>query len=187
MVSTGFSIDSMTFGYVRSSFFNCIENKGKFNIPRRISTMVLLRCRNRRPIKGLVTFLMTMNFSLKVMSPTSNCTSTVAKGASNCPLATIIWNSGGWPSFNIVYGASNRILRKWASGSALDKAPVSISPSRFNSSKFIGKNSILHLFFSAMFADSGRNLLSPSGVTWSCGEIWSSLTAIRICWFCGLE
>ena len=82
---------------------------------------------------------MTMNFSLNVMSPTSNCNSTVAIGASNCPLATIICNSGGGPSFIIVCGASNRILRKSASGMALDKAPVSMSPSIFNSPKSIGK------------------------------------------------
>ena len=73
--------------------------------------MVLLRCRNKRPIKGLVRFVMTMNFSLNVMSTTSNCNSTVAIGASNCPLATIFGNSGGGPSFNIVRGASNRNFR----------------------------------------------------------------------------
>ena len=101
--------------------------------------MVLLRCRNKRPIKGLVRFVMTMNFSLNVMSPTSNCNSTVAIGASNCPLATIIWNSGGGPSFDIVCGAINRILRKSAPGMALDKAPVSMSPSIFNSPKSIKK------------------------------------------------
>ena len=56
--------------------------------------MVLLCCRTKRPIKGLVRFIMTMNFSLNVMSPTSNCISTVAIGASNCPLATIVWVSG---------------------------------------------------------------------------------------------
>ena len=32
MVFTGFSIGSMTFGYDRSSFYNCIEKKGKFKI-----------------------------------------------------------------------------------------------------------------------------------------------------------
>ena len=25
--------------------------------------------------------------------------------------------------------------------------------------------------------------MSPSGVTWSCGKIWSSMTAICLCWF----
>ena len=80
-----------------------------------------------------------MNFSLNVMSPTSNCNSTVAIGASDSPLATIIWNSGGGPSFNIVCGASNQILRRSASGMALDKAPVSMSLSIFNSPKSIGK------------------------------------------------
>ena len=70
---------------------------------------------------------MTMNFSLNVMSLTENCNSTVAIGASDSPLATIIWNSGGGPSFNIVCGAINRFSRKSASGMALDKAPVSLS------------------------------------------------------------
>ena len=101
--------------------------------------MVLFCCRNKRLIKGLVRFVITMNFSLNVMSPTSNCNSIVAIGASNCLLATIIWNSGGLPSINIVCGASNRILRKSASGMALEKAPVSMSPSIFNSPKSIGK------------------------------------------------
>ena len=82
---------------------------------------------------------MTMNFSLNLMSPTSNCNSTVAIGTSNCPLATLIWNSGGELSFNIVCRASNRILRKLASGMAPDKAPVSMSPSILNSPKSIGK------------------------------------------------
>ena len=82
---------------------------------------------------------MTLNFSLNVMSPTSNCISTVAIGATNCPLETITWNSGGGPSFNIVCGASNGILERSASGLALDKAPVSMSPSIFNSPKSIGK------------------------------------------------
>ena len=28
--------------------------------------------------------------------------------------------------------------------------------------------------------------MSPSGVTWSCGKIWSSMTAVCLCCFCGL-
>ena len=28
--------------------------------------------------------------------------------------------------------------------------------------------------------------MSPSGVTWSCVKNWSSMTAICLCWFCGL-
>ena len=73
--------------------------------------MVLLRCKNKRPIKGIVRLVMTVIFSLIVMSPTSNYRSTVAIGASSCPLATILWNSGRGPSFGSVCGASNRILR----------------------------------------------------------------------------
>ena len=145
--------------------------------------MVLLRCRIKRPIKGFVRFVMTMNFSLNVTSPTSICNSTVAIGASNCPLAIIICNTGGRPSFIIVCGASNRILRKSASGTALDKAPESLSPSEIES---IGQNSILCLFFNGKFVVSGKNLVSPSGVTWRCGNIWSSMTAFCLCWFYGL-
>ena len=144
--------------------------------------MVLLRCRNKRSIKGLVRFVMTINFSLNKMSPTWNCISTVAIGASNCPLATIIWNSGGGPSFYFVCGASNLILRKSASG----MAPVPMSPSMFISPKSIRKGSILRLFFNGKFVDSGRDLVSPSGVTWGCGKIWSSMTAVCLCRFCGL-
>ena len=51
---------------------------------------------------------MTMKFPLKVMSPTSTCNFTVAISACNCPLATIIWISGGGPSFKILGGASKR-------------------------------------------------------------------------------
>ena len=134
--------------------------------------MVLLRCRNKRPFKGLVRFVLSMKYFLNVMSPTSNCNSTVAIAASNCPLATKNWNIGGGLSFTVVCGASNRILRKLAHGMALDKAPVSMIPSKFNSSESIGKYSFLRLFFNGKFVDSGRNLVSPSGVTWSCGKIW---------------
>ena len=37
-----------------------------------------------------------------------------------------------------------------------------------------------------LFVDIGRNLMSPSGVTWSCGKIWLSMNAICLCSFCGL-
>ena len=100
--------------------------------------MLLLRCRDKRPIKGLVGFVMTMNLSLNVTSPTSNCNSAIVIGASNYPLANIIWNSGGEPSFNNVCGTSTRILRKSASGMALGKAPVFMSPSISNSPKSVG-------------------------------------------------
>ena len=128
-------------------FSICNQKKGKFRIQGRISNIVLLRCRNKRPIKGLVRSVMTMKFSVNVMSPTSSCTSTVAIGASNFPFATINWNSSGDPSFNIAFGASNRILRKLASRMALDKASISMGPSMFNFPKSIGKFSFLWLFF----------------------------------------
>ena len=57
----------------------------------------MLPCRFRRRLKGLVRLAKTINFSLNVMSPTPNCNSTVAVGASNCPLATLFWKSGGGP------------------------------------------------------------------------------------------
>ena len=95
IVFTRLSMGSVTFEYVRSPFFNCSEKKGKLTILWSILSIVLLLCRNRRPIKGLVCFVLTMNFSLMVMSPTSNWKSTIAIGTSVCPLATIIWNAGG--------------------------------------------------------------------------------------------
>ena len=129
---------------------------------------------------------MTMIFSLNVMSATSNCNSTVAIGASNCPLTTIIWNSVEAPSFKIVCGASNRILRQSASAKALDKSPKSMRSSKFTYPKSIGKYGILRSFSNGKFVESGRNLVSPSGVTWICGKFWSSVTAICLCWFSGL-
>ena len=42
-------------------------------------------------------FVMTINFTLNLLSPTSNCNSTVATGGSNFALLTIIWYSGGKP------------------------------------------------------------------------------------------
>ena len=42
--------------------------------------MVLLRCRNRRRLNGIVGIVNTINFSLNVKSPTSNYNSTVAVG-----------------------------------------------------------------------------------------------------------
>ena len=68
----------------------------------------------------------------------------------------------------------------------IDKATVSMSPSLFESPKSIGKYCILRLFFNGKFVDSGRNLVGPSGVTWSCGEIWLSMTAIDIYWLCSV-
>ena len=41
----------------------------------------------------------------------------------------------------------------------------------FNSPKSIGKYSILRLFFHGKVVDSGKNLVSPSGVTWNCGKV----------------
>ena len=131
--------------------------------------MVLFRCRNKRPIKGLVRFVMTMNFSLNVMSPTSNCNCTHARGASNCPLATINWKSGGGPSFNIVCGAvlefcvSRLPEWRWTMHPYLE-AGQNLSP----------RNPLEKIAFCAgvfgNFANRGRNFLSLSGVTWSCGK-----------------
>ena len=104
----------------------CVETKVKFGILQRISSFVLLRCRNRKQFKGFVRFVMTTVFSLNVMSPFLDCISTVAKGAFNSPLATIKQNSAGRPSFSIVCGTSNPILRKSAPERAPDEAPASI-------------------------------------------------------------
>ena len=79
---------------------------------------------------------MAINFSLKIMLTTSTCNFSVAIGASKFPFAIIFSKSGGGPSFNIVCGASNRVLHKWASH------PVSMRPSMFNSPDYIGKYSI---------------------------------------------
>ena len=106
-VFTVFSMGSILFGYVRSSFFNCFGKNGKFRIPCCMLSFVLLRCRNRRPIKGFLRVVMTTIFSLNQMSPNSNCISNVPIGASNCPLAIIIRNSGGEPLPIIVCAASN--------------------------------------------------------------------------------
>ena len=129
-----------------------------------MSSIALLRCRNGRPIKGLVTFVIAIKFSLKILSSSWNWKSTVAIGASNCPLAIINWKSTGGSSFDTVCGASNRILRKSAPGVAIDTAPVSMSPSMFNSPKPIGKYSILCFFCKGEFVDSNRNVVSLSGV-----------------------
>ena len=102
-------------------------------------SIVLLHCGNKRPIEVFVRFFITVNFSLNVLSSTSICISTVVISAFNCPLATIIWSSGRGPSVNVVYGAKNRFLRKLASGMALDKLAVSMSPSILKSPKPIGK------------------------------------------------
>ena len=120
-------------------------------------------------------------FPLEIISPTSTCNSTVAIGASNCPLANIIWNSGEGPSFIIGCGATLRIFRRLASGMVFDNAPASMSPSMVNSLKSIRKYSALRSFFNGKFVDSGRNLLGPSGVTRNCGKIWSSMVALCPC------
>ena len=104
---------------------------------------------------------------MNVLSLTLSCNSIVAIGAFNCPFATITWNSSGLPSFNFVCRTSNRNLRILAPGKALEKAHVSMSPSICNSPKSIGTYSILRLLRNSKFVDSGRNLVSPSGDTWS--------------------
>ena len=71
---------------------------------------------------------MAIKSSLKVMSTTSICNYTVALCASNSPLATLNWNSGGGTSFSFVCGASIRILRKMALWRCLTKYPGLWSP-----------------------------------------------------------
>ena len=149
-----------------------------------MSSIVLLRCSNRRPINGLVRFIMTTIFSRRLLSPTLNCNSTVAIGSSNCLLATKIWTSGAGLSFNTACGTIIRILRNLASGMALDKAPVSMRPSIFSSLTSSGKNSLLRIFFIGSFVESRRKLVFSSCITWNCGKTWSSLTANCLCWLC---
>ena len=72
------------------------------------------------------------NFSLNVMFLTSNRNSTVAIGAASCALATMIRNSSRRPLLYVMCGDGNPILRKSASGMALDKTLMSISPTMFN-------------------------------------------------------
>ena len=98
VISSRAQIGSMTLVYLWSAVFNCMEKNGKFKIPCRMSNMVLFRCRNERPMSGLVSFSITMKISWKSMSPTSNLSSTVLYGFSSCPLATIIWKLGAGPS-----------------------------------------------------------------------------------------
>ena len=78
-------------------------------------------------------FVKTKTFPPIVLSQIPKCIFTVAIGASNGPLATIIRNSGAGPSISFVRGAIKRVLNKLAPGLAHDKAPVSMSPSIFNS------------------------------------------------------
>ena len=65
--------------------------------------------------------------------------------------------SGG-PSFNIVCGASNRILRKSASGMASDKAPVSMSLSMFNSRNPLENRAFYAYFLMADLLTAGGTL-----------------------------
>ena len=101
---------------------------------------------------------MTMNFSLNLMSPTSNCIFTFAIGASNCLSASIIWNPGGGTTFKIVCGASNRILRKSASGMVLDKAAVSMSSSIFKSQNPLENKEFYAYFLMATLLIAGESL-----------------------------
>ena len=186
VVSIGFSMGSITLEYVRSSFFQCIEKEVKLRITWRMLSMYCCVVRIGDDPKGLVMLSMTKNFSLNVLSNSWNSTFFVVRGASNCPLATKNGNSGGGPFFNNVCWASNRILRESASGMTLGKVLLSMRPSMFNSLKTIGKYSIRRLFFNGKIVDSETNLVSPSGVTWSSGKVWSSLTATCLWWFFGL-
>ena len=64
---------------------------------------------------------------------------------------------------------------------ALSKTLVTMKPSMFDYPKAFGKCNILSLFFNGKFVDGGKNLVTPSGVTWSCGNISPSLNAIFFC------
>ena len=121
----GLSRGSLSFGYELLASFSCIEKDGKWGIPCLISNTVSLCCKIRNPFKGLVILTITMKCRTNVIAPTSNCNSVVGKGVSNCPLATMIWISGGWPSYRIFWGAICLAFSK----SASEVVIVSISPS----------------------------------------------------------
>ena len=91
------------FGYKLLSSLSCVENDGKLRTPCLKSNTVPLGC-HRSPIKGLAKLEMTMNCSRKVKSQTLYCNSVFAIGISNCPLATMIWTSGGGRPFWIFWG-----------------------------------------------------------------------------------
>ena len=84
----------------------------------------------------------------------------------------------GRSSISIVCAASNRLLRKAASGLLHDKAPVSMRKWKFIVPKSIAKNSILRLFSQWQSVVSRRHLVSPSRVNRSCGEVWSPVTVV---------
>ena len=132
---------------------------------------------------------MFIKLSLDVFSTISNRTSTVATGDSDCPLTTLNWNSGVVPSFILRFDPSfSRNLRNLASGTGLEKKFVSVRLSMFNSPMSMGKYSILGLPIKGRFVHKKKNFVSPSGVTWSCEETWSSQTGScfwLLCFFGG--
>ena len=67
-------------------------------------------------------------------------------------------------------GASNGIQCKLVSVMALDKILVSMRPSMFSSPTFMRKCGSFPYIFSGKFVIVRKNNVSPSGVTWSCGE-----------------
>ena len=164
-----YSTSSLTLDYVLSSFSNCNEKKTKFRKPCRMPMKVVLRYKSKRPIYGREKSVITKTISPKRMSLTSNFNSTVETVAFDRPLATLICNSGGGPSFTFVYGARNHILFKRTTGTGLANAVVFLKPSMVTSAKLLEKGSTLRFFFAGRSVDIGRNFLSPTLVNWSFG------------------
>ena len=103
--------------------------------------------------------VMNKYFSLKIMSHTWNCSSTVAKGAFKGPLSTINKKSvGGGALFNIVRGVSIRSFRKSVSGPVLHKALLSMRQLMFTSPKAIGKDNISRFFSTVSLLIVGESL-----------------------------
>ena len=115
------------------------------------------------------------------MSPTSNLSSTVSFGVSNCKFATIIWNVGAGPSLTMDWGANRRIFLRSASGIALDRDPVSMRPSMVSCPKSIGKYTIRFLYLSPRFVDKGIYAASPSLVTRTCKKADSTNRLVSDC------
>ena len=175
----------MTFECLWSAVFNCIEKKGNFSMPWRISRTVWFPCKNISPIIGLDNFSVTMNISWNTRSSTSNFISTVFFGVSRSPFATNIWKDGAGPFLTLDWGASSRIFLKSASGIALECVPVSIRPSNVSSPTSIGKYNIRLLILSPRLVERGTYDGFPCFSTRMCRKAVSSrrlLTPLKSPW-----
>ena len=158
IVSTGFQYGFKDNWVCPIFIFQLHRKEGKTQDSLTHIKYCTVACRKRRPTKGLLWFVITIYFSLKLKSLILNCISISATGASNCPLANITWYLGEGPSFNLPSGASNQILRISVSGMAANRAPVSMSLLNFNSPKSIRNHSTLCSFLMAILLTVGETL-----------------------------